>query len=96
MKQRPRGRSRRRHTLLLTITGDSERHFRAEENDVLAAVEEVAGRYTLQRFDLESGRGQVRVVLGRRSAQETVKLVSTLRQKLPDCELSYVNVNSGL
>ena len=90
------GRSRRQQNLLLTITGDAQRHFGDGEHDVLSTVESVVGRYTLQRLDLEDGRGQVRVVLGRRSAKETGALLKKLRAELPDCELSYVNINSSL
>jgi hypothetical protein len=90
------GRSRRQQNLLLTITGDSKQHFGGGDNDVLSKVEAVVGRYTLQRMDLENGRGQVRVVLGRRSAKESARLMQLLRAALPDCELSYVNMNTSL
>ena len=90
------GRSRQQQNLLLTITGDSQRHFGDGDDDVLSKVESVVGRYTLQRMDLENGRGQVRVVLGRRSAKESARLMKKLRTELPDCELSYVNMNTSL
>ncbi|MHB8969403.1 MAG: DUF4956 domain-containing protein [Pirellulaceae bacterium] len=90
------GSSRRQQNLLLTITGDSQRHFGDGENDVLSKVEAVAGRYMLQRLDLSEGRSQVRVVLGRRSSKETADLLKKLRVELPDCEMSYVNINSTL
>lgn len=89
------GRSRRQHNLLLTITGDSQRHF---DNDpgVLSIVEELAGQYTLQRCDIENGRAQVRVVLNRAEGRETMALMAQLRERLPDCEFSYVNMSSIL
>jgi hypothetical protein len=90
------GRSRRQQNLLLTITGDSQRHFGDGDDDVLSKVEAVVGRYTLQRMDLENGRGQVRVALGRRSAKESALMMKKLRSALPDCELSYVNINTSL
>lgn len=90
------GGSRRQCNLLLTITGDSERHFTTTEHNVLSAVEAAAGRYTLQRFDVENGRGQVRVVLGKRSPKQTASVLNQLRAALPDCEFSYVNMNSTL
>ncbi|MHB9066477.1 MAG: DUF4956 domain-containing protein [Pirellulaceae bacterium] len=86
------GRSRREHNLMLTITGDSQRHFGDGEGNVLSTIESVAGRYVLQRLDLENGRGQVRVILGRRSSLETAALLKKLRAQLPDCEMSYVNM----
>jgi uncharacterized membrane protein YhiD involved in acid resistance len=89
------GRSRRQHNLLLTITGDSQQHF-DKEPGVLAVVEELAGQYTLQRCDIENGRAQVRVVLNRAEGRETMALMAQLRERLPDCEFSYVNMNSIL
>jgi len=90
------GRSDRRQNLLLTITGDSQRHFSDGEDNVLAKVESVVGRYTLQRMDVEDGRGQVRVALGRRGARESAKMMKELRAALPNCEMSYVNTNTRL
>ncbi|MDP6557588.1 MAG: DUF4956 domain-containing protein [Pirellulaceae bacterium] len=89
-------RSQRQHRLLLTITGDAEPHFSDGEASVMSAVETVAGRYTLQRFDIENGRGQVRIVLGDSSPEKTAELIARLRERLPDCDLSYVNLNSTL
>lgn len=90
------GRSRRQQSLLLTITGDAKRHFGDGQNDVLSKVESIVGRYTLQRMDLEESRGQVRVALGRRSAKESARLMKRLQAELPECELSYVNINTSL
>lgn len=90
------GNSRRHQNLMLTVTGDARRHFGDGEKDVLTVIESVVGRYALQRLDLEDGRGQVRVVLGRRSAKDTARLMKKLRSELPDCELSYVNINTSL
>lgn len=90
------GNNQRRHRLLLTITGDSARHFSSDEHGVLPTVEEIAGKYTLQRFDIEEGRGQVRIVLGESDPAKTANIVSELRTRLPDCDLSYVNLNSTL
>jgi hypothetical protein len=90
------GRSRREHNLMLTITGDSQRYFGDGEGNVLSTLEAVAGRYALQRLDLDNGRGQVRVMLGRRSATQTAELLKRLRAELPDCEMSYINIHSVL
>lgn len=90
------GNNQRRHRLLLTITGDSAQHFSSDEHGVLPTVEEIAGKYTLQRFDIEEGRGQVRIVLGESDPAKTANIISELRARLPDCDLSYVNLNSTL
>lgn len=88
--------TRRSDRLLLTITGDSDLHFADNETGVIQAVEAVTGQYSLQRFDLENGRGQVRVVLPESNPKRTAEIVTQLRKRLPDCEFSYVNLNSTL
>ena len=89
-------RKSRRQSLLLTITGDSQQQFNEDESGVLAVVNELAGRYTLQRLDLEQERGQMRIAISRRGDADTSKLVAALRERLPECEFSYVNLESTL
>ena len=86
----------RRQSLLLTITGDSRQHFNDEESGVMSVVNELVDRYTLQRLDLEQDRGQVRIAITRRGNAETSVLIASLRERLPGCEFSYVNLESTL
>jgi len=86
----------RRQNLLLTITGDSKRHFGEDASGVMPVVEELVGQYTLQRFDLERERGQVRIVINQKGGPETAALIARLRERLPECEFSYVNLESTL
>jgi len=86
------GQNRREHNFLLTITGDSERHFHEDDSGVLPVVEDLAGNYTIQRLDFENGRGQLRIVLKRLDEPATITLMHRLRERLPECELSYVNL----
>lgn len=86
---------RREQNLLLTITGDSERYFGQNESSAMVAIEQMVPRYTLQRFDVENSRGQVRVVIKESHPHETVSLIAQLRERLPDCEISYVNLNTS-
>jgi hypothetical protein len=90
--------SRRGHdqNLLLTISGDTDSGFADTESNVLTAVEEIAGACALQRFDLADGRGQLRLVIKKTNPRHTTELITRLRRRLPDCEFSYVNLNSPL
>ncbi len=87
-------RGNRRQRLLLTITGVASQHFSSDEKGVLSIVEAIAGKYILQRYDVENGRGQVRIVLNESNPGKTAAIISKLRERLPDCDLSYVNLNS--
>ena len=86
----------RSQNLLLTITGDSKEHFGDPGTGVMSVVEELVGRYTIQRLDVEQDRGQVRIVINQRGGQETAVLIAQLRARLPECEFSYVNLESNL
>ncbi len=89
-------RTRHRQSLLLTITGDSKAQFNDGETGVLAVVNELIDHYTLQRLDLEQDRGQMRIAINRGNDVETSVLVASLRERLPECEFSYVNLQSTL
>ena len=86
---------RREQNLLLTITGDSERYFTEGEQSALTALEATVRRYSLQRFDIENNRGQVRVVVKELHPRHTIEMIAQLRQRLPECEISYVNLNTS-
>lgn len=89
-------RGKRRERLLLTITGDAAQHFSNDESGVMSVVESIAGNFTLQRYDVENGRGQVRIVLDESNSGKTAAIISRLRERLPDCDLAYVNLNSTI
>ena len=86
----------RKQNLLLTITGDSSEYFSNGKETVLQHLDELAGRYVLQRYDLDRGQGQVRVVLQSKSSKDAAILVTQLRERLPNCEFNYVNLSSAV
>lgn len=86
------GKGRRDQRLLLTITGPSERFTSGD--GITSLVSRICGAVTLQRFDLEGARGQVRIGLKSLDAAGTARMISQLKEQLPDCELSFVDLNS--
>jgi len=88
-----RGRQQR---MMLTVTGDSDRYFGDQETSALSMVESLAGKCSLHRLDIENGRGQLRVMLRRTDARDIDRLITGLREELPECEFSYVNIESAL
>lgn len=90
------GKLKRESNLLLTITGDAGEYFSGEKNAAVKAIEEIAGEFTLQRLDIQGDQGQIRVSLGRRADSDTMSILSALRERLPGCELSYVNLDSAV
>lgn len=89
------GQPQRSQNILLTISGDTDPYFASTESGVLAALEQTSVRYALQRYDTENGRGQVRVLLRDSNALVIGELISQLRDRLPECDFSFVNLNSS-
>lgn len=87
------GKVKRETNLMLTVTGDTERYFSGTKGKAIEVIDEVVKEYALHRLDIESGQGQLRISLGRRSPTDTAAIISELRGQLPDCEFSYVNLD---
>lgn len=73
--------------LLLTVSGNADA-------DILNKIEQVVGSFVLQRYDVENGMGQARVLLPRSKADKSKQIMASLHDQLPECELSWVNLNS--
>lgn len=82
--------------LLLTITGDAETEFGNDGSRVFEAIESSAIRYRVQRFDLEEGRGQLRIVVHPASGKDPGRLIQSLRGAIPGCDFSYVNLSTTI
>lgn len=83
-----------RQNLMLTITGPADPYFDDPNNGVLAAVRELKDMFSIQRYEVEDGQATIRVAVTQDSAEETINFISNLRKKLPDCNVSYVNMDS--
>lgn len=77
---------------LLTISGAADGFLET----VPAILEESLGKHRLQRFDLEDGQVQLRVVASPAAADEVLRLAGTLRERLPGCHVSFVNLENLL
>lgn len=81
----------RRHSAVVTVTGAPERLTEAKDG-ALAVLSELAGPVVLQHFGVQDEDGQLRVLVGRLAPTEGATLMTRLRERLPECELAYVNV----
>ncbi len=88
------GKGRRDVSLMLTITGAAKNFSGPAESSVLQIIQQTCGPYTLQRFDIEGTRGQIRIGIQAASSTETAQMMVRLRDQLPDCELSFVNLSA--
>jgi uncharacterized membrane protein YhiD involved in acid resistance len=89
------GRGFQSANLLLTVTGEAASYFSGEQMRAMTAIASTIPNYTLQRLDIENGRGQVRVVIAEKHRDTTVAILSKLRELLPDCDVSYVNLSNA-
>jgi len=88
-----RDRKKIKNNLLLTLTGNAEKYFSDSEKGVLLALKEISDIHSIQRYEIDEDRGQVRVVVKKSNLQETTDLISELKERLPDCNISYINMN---
>jgi uncharacterized membrane protein YhiD involved in acid resistance len=84
----------RPQNLLLTVTGDAARFFDAGKDNLVETLQRLTGGLTIQRFDLEDGEVQFRANVSVRDPGETTRLMSELRARVPELQVSYVNLDS--
>ena len=82
----------RQHNLLLTLTGDAGGFFDEKDGSFVETVRSLAHGLTIQRFDLEDGQVQFGANVSVSTPEETTELMSSLREKFPQYQLSYVNL----
>jgi hypothetical protein len=79
-------------TLLLTIVGSRQSMLDGNPERLVAAVRDTLGRFTVQRLDVEDGRVQFRALVSPDRPEKLVQVIESLRSRLPDCNVSYVNM----
>ena len=84
----------RQHNLLLTLTGNADGFFENSEKTFLSTVKQLTHGMTVQRFDLEDGQVQFRANVSLDGPDETTTLMSKLREKFPQFQFSYVNLDT--
>lgn len=88
------GKRSQRHNLLLTVTGDAKPFFKEEGAGVVEMLGNLTRVLTIQRFDLEDGQVQFRCTVSIKSPKETTTLMSQLQTKIPEFQVSYVNLDT--
>jgi len=89
------GRGRKRHNVVLTISGQPEL-FRDSAKGVLSTISGLSPNQWIQRFDVDDEEGQLRVLLGQRTHEDTEIIIRNLQKELPECRFSYVNMDGIL
>ena len=90
------GKKSERHNLLLTVSGESGRFFDTGESSVVELLTNLAKGLTIQRFDLEDGQVQFRATVSFKTTEETTAFMSKIQDKLPQFQVSYVNLDTLL
>jgi hypothetical protein len=83
--------SQRIHGLLLTVSGDADEYFSTDEKAV-TILNGLAAGFSIQRFDIEAGRGQLRILLPALTTTDQQTLLAKLHDSLPGCSLSFLNM----
>ena len=86
----------RHHNLLLTITGKKAAFFDKDKTKINDIMEKVVGRYQIQRFECDDGHVQFRATITSDNGKDLSIIMDTLQKKLPNCQISYVNLHNLL
>ncbi|MBW2179093.1 MAG: DUF4956 domain-containing protein [Deltaproteobacteria bacterium] len=84
------------YNLLLTITGKKAAFFDKDKTKIDDIMNEVVGRYQIQRFECDDGQVQFRATIIPESERDLTIIMDTLQKKLPKCQISYVNLHNLL
>lgn len=79
-------------TLLLTVSGPRDQLLDGDPERLAATMREAAGSFTIQRVDVEDGQVQFRAVVAPESQEQVLAVVAAVRERLPGCSVSYVNM----
>lgn len=79
---------------LVTVSGQARRPGGREQRDFVLAMQQAAGDCTIQRFDVDADRMQLRAVVRPDRPEEVSALVQKLGAELPECHISYVNLET--
>jgi len=82
--------------MMLTVTGNVAEYFSDPEESIVSRVEAVTGPCSILRMDIEADQGQVRMLLPTTSARKIDRMIVEIRNRLPGCEFSYVDMKSAL
>lgn len=86
-----RGAGARVDAAYVTIVGPAQRWFGPERPSALDVVRDLHPVLSVQRCEVDGSEGQLRVHLQRLRNHDAPQLVSALRERLPDCHVSYVD-----
>ena len=85
-----------RHDLILSITGESESLLSNNAANMHRVIDETVGPYQVQRFECDGGHVQFRATVSPESGKEIIAIMADLQKKLPECQVSYVNLQNLL
>jgi hypothetical protein len=79
-------------TLLLTISGPREAMLDGDPQRIAGTLREAVGAFTIQRVDVEDGHVQFRAVIAPENQEQVLNVVAAVRDRMPGCSISYVNL----
>ncbi len=88
--------NKRVRSLLVTISGNNEDLFKDTPAKLHDFLKEHLGQYQLQRLETEEKKTQIRIVIGSREDGEILSVVGRIREELPKCTVSYVNLSADI
>jgi hypothetical protein len=88
------GRGHQAAEAFVTVVGPAGRFVGDGPDTALAVVDDVCSAVVVQRCDLDGDEGQLRAQVRAARGLQTQRLISALRERLPDCQVSYVDAGA--
>jgi uncharacterized membrane protein YhiD involved in acid resistance len=86
----------RHHNLLLTITGKKAAFFEKDKTKIDDIMKKAVGQYQIQRFECDDGQVQFRATISPDTQKDLTIIMDALQKKMPECQISYVNLHNLL
>ena len=81
-------------SLMITISGQENDFFGVGEKRIDSILRECVGPNQIQRFECAEGRVQYRSSVQTRDSTAVFDGIAKLRERLPKCEVSYINLEN--
>ena len=83
-------------SLLLTVTGREDEVYAQGNDRIEAALAAEAGEFAVQRLEIDGGEVRFRVTVQPADGKQIAGIIAGLRERLPGCSISYVNLENLL
>ena len=84
--------AKRQQNLLLTVTMEKAQFLPSNGSELAGILKETVGAYNIQRLESDGDQVQFRATIRPPSEKDVTVMMAELQERLPGCQISYVNL----